>query len=254
MKRIKRRYNKREPESLDSIDLSTEGGRVRYGRILRGLSQSQLAKLIKVTTPSINKIEKDMSKNSGHLIAIASVLGFDAEYLKYGRLKNGMRLNKNGASKTFESSAKHPTISSYIRILSWEKLSKRLIKEPAVDELNEYEPTTLIGDGSLDSFALIMEGNAMLSRDANILSFYPGDILYFDPDRDLTPGCKVVALTSHHKYPVFRQYVKDGGNDWLVAYNHQYPAIPFKDVKEIYGVYYCKISYDKKRILKKSIK
>lgn len=69
---------------MDTLDKMTLGGRVRYFRKLRNITQVQLAEMVDTNQQQITSIEKDAVKNPRNLEAIADALGVPATLLRYG--------------------------------------------------------------------------------------------------------------------------------------------------------------------------
>lgn len=63
---------------------STVGERVKEQRIKRGWSQSELGRRLDVTQAAISEIERDVTKQSGLLIPMATLFGVDAQELLTG--------------------------------------------------------------------------------------------------------------------------------------------------------------------------
>lgn len=63
---------------------STVGERVKEQRIKRGWSQSELGRRLGVTQAAISEIERDVTKQSGLLIPMATLFGVDAQELLTG--------------------------------------------------------------------------------------------------------------------------------------------------------------------------
>lgn len=90
-------------------------------------------------------------------------------------------------------------------------------------------------DAGPRSFALRVDGDSMTSPYPGQRSYPHGCIVYVDPDRPVTNGCRVVAKTPDNEY-TFKTYTQDAGRHYLKPINPQYPMIEVTDHVHICGV------------------
>lgn len=84
------------------------------------------------------------------------------------------------------------------------------------------------------SFALKVINDSMKSPYPGERSYPPGIIIYVDPDKPVTNGCRAVAR-ANNEY-TFKQYVEDSGRVYLKPLNPQYPTLDVTDDVHICGV------------------
>lgn len=85
------------------------------------------------------------------------------------------------------------------------------------------------------AFALRVEGDSMTSPHPGQKSYSEGTIIFVDPDKALTNGCRVVARADNGEY-TFKAYVEDAGRIFLKPLNPQYPLIDVTDGVHVCGV------------------
>lgn len=85
------------------------------------------------------------------------------------------------------------------------------------------------------SFAVLIEGDAMIAHANPSLSYFPGEIAAVDPDRILASGDVVLAYIPESGVKI-RQYIKDGSEALLTPYNSSYDKISIKENIKIIGV------------------
>lgn len=86
------------------------------------------------------------------------------------------------------------------------------------------------------TFALRVQGDSMTSPHPGQRSYPEGSIIYVDPDREVTNGCRVVAKLVDTQEVTFKRYVEDAGSCWLMPINPQYPSLKLEPGAHICGV------------------
>ena len=86
------------------------------------------------------------------------------------------------------------------------------------------------------TFALVVESDAMVSPYPNQKSYQPGSIIFVDPDKIAESGSRVVAHIKNRTGIVFKELQKDGGRSYLKALNPAYPLVEIDEETEICGV------------------
>lgn len=76
----------------------------------------------------------------------------------------------------------------------------------------------------------------MTSPYGHMDSFRDGDLVQFDNDHTPTNGKYVIAILPGASEAIFRQYVIDGGIQYLKPLNPQYPLIQIDEKTRICGV------------------
>jgi SOS-response transcriptional repressor LexA len=86
------------------------------------------------------------------------------------------------------------------------------------------------------AYALRVEGDSMVSPYPGTRSYPPGFIIFVDPDRDITNGCRVIAKLPDSNEATFKVYSEDGGQRFLKPLNPQYPIIEMTESMILCGV------------------
>jgi SOS-response transcriptional repressor LexA len=79
------------------------------------------------------------------------------------------------------------------------------------------------------SYALRVKGDFMTSPHAGQRSYLDGSIIFVDPDKPLTNGCRVIAKLHTSDVAIFKEYREDGGKHYLKPLNSQYPTLELID-------------------------
>ena len=238
---------------------STIAMRLRQLMETAHMSENELSRRSGVPQPTIHRILMGTSKSPriGNLEKLAKSLSTTTSYLAHGVSISSY--SSHGAvaasvgfmpsalgfmSSTFEAinstrqKLKHSTY--HYPILDWPDLGWHSIKSSSFfkNTINNpntnYEPSSYktIGTG----FWLSLNGDAMSSPAGVTPSLPAGTKILFDTGVTSTPGKLVLALLLDVTEPVFRKFIKDGGQSHLQALNPSYPLIPLKEDSLIFAV------------------
>ncbi|KPA90431.1 MULTISPECIES: LexA family protein [Pseudomonas] len=107
-------------------------------------------------------------------------------------------------------------------------------REPGTDDevAQYYEVADHYASGA--AFWLKVAGDAMTAPLG--ISVPEGMLILVDPDLQAEPGKLVVARLRDSEEAIFRQWVQEGGQDYLKPLNPTYPKILFTDDYSIIGV------------------
>lgn len=86
------------------------------------------------------------------------------------------------------------------------------------------------------AYALRVQGDSMVSPYPGMRSYPPGYIIFVDPDRAITNGCRVIAKIPESNEATFKIYSEDAGGRFLKPLNPQYPTRPFTEDMVLCGV------------------
>lgn len=86
------------------------------------------------------------------------------------------------------------------------------------------------------TYALRVKGSSMVSPYPGQRSYPEGTIIYVDPDKPITNGCRVVARIHDSEEATFKEYVEDAGKRYLRPLNPQFPTIELTEGMHICGV------------------
>lgn len=99
-----------------------------------------------------------------------------------------------------------------------------------------HQPIPCPKHHSSKTFALTVEGDAMVPPNAGVASYPSGTIIFVDPSVKPFSGCKVIAEAPSGEL-TFKTYVSDAGRTFLMCLNPAYPAIEITEMDlKIYGV------------------
>lgn len=207
-----------------------------------GFKQNQLAKMVGTTPQTINKIVKGNSKDTKLIAQIAAALRTDPlDLLIKDRIKGGdfaIKIIRNGTIADIKELPGSTLLTPHAPILGWDEV----IRRPSFSVLKERDSkhwAPLLGDGSLNTFVLRMDGLSMTSNDTTQPHFLPGTHLYFDPLKVAEYGDFVLVKIPNQEKPIFRKYILDCGEPWLYPQNYPaYPAIKFTSKMRIIAVCY----------------
>ncbi len=91
-------------------------------------------------------------------------------------------------------------------------------------------------------YALTVQGDSMTSPYPGDRSYPQGCVIYVDPDKPVTNGCRVVAHIDGTNDVTFKTYVEDAGQRFLKPLNPQYRTIDITEDTRICGVVVCKMT------------
>lgn len=86
------------------------------------------------------------------------------------------------------------------------------------------------------TYALRVKGDSMISENPGEKSYPEGTIIYVDPDKAVTNGCRVVARIHDIGEATFKKYSEDAGKRFLIPLNKDYPTIVMDETMSICGV------------------
>jgi len=149
---------------------------------------------------------------------LAQILKVDPAWLQFGVGKESISAPKKIAEKQEKPAPKqHP-----IPILSFSQAAEFLdVSKIKHEEIKEW--LTHFYTDKPRWYALRIKGDSMTAPHAHSKSFYEGEIIIVDPEKDAEHGDYVIALLPRAKEATFKQYVQDGGVRYLKPLNPQYP-------------------------------
>jgi SOS-response transcriptional repressor LexA len=86
------------------------------------------------------------------------------------------------------------------------------------------------------TYALRVKGDSMISNNPGEKSYPEGCIIYVDPDKEVTNGCRVVARIHANEEATFKKYSEDAGKRYLRPLNKDYEPIIMTEEMHICGV------------------
>jgi SOS-response transcriptional repressor LexA len=220
--------------------MTTLAKRIKTRRTQLNLSQQQLADNSGVSQSLIYKLESGESLGSRMLTKIAKALGVTAEWLATGENFEMVSTAKKGKLNNVSAG---PEIRGYVPLISW---TQAINFEESVDyykigeEGNLYPLPKACGPRS---FCLIVIGDSMTNTIPGQRSYPEGAIIYVDPDKEVSSGCRVVVKLPSTNEATFKEYREDAGKKYLKPLNQQYQMIEMPEDAVIIGVV-CGAYYD----------
>jgi SOS-response transcriptional repressor LexA len=159
--------------------------------------------------------------SSRHFI-VADALGVNVEWLVKG---TGDKF-KNQEANDYERKSKVPMIA-FNQVRAW-------IDSDHVD-IKEYMSECPVKHTDR-SFAMRAVNDSMTSSFPGMRSYPVGCIIYVDPGVQVKSGCRVIVGIKDSIDSRFREYLVDGGQQYLKPLNQQYPTQEMTDESIIYGV------------------
>lgn len=212
----------------------------RIAQRLRELGWKQTHLLDKVPDLSpgtLSAIILRDSKRSEFVSQIASALGVTVNWLQDGvEPKEPKGLAGMYASFDRNTSTGPDIKERQIPLISWVQAgtfcSSPDLLEPGDAEM--WLPSHKIH--GKHTYALRVKGTSMIAPYPGQRSYPEGTIIYVDPDKTLTNGCRVVARIHDNEEATFKEYVEDAGKRYLRPLNPQFPTIEMTEDMHICGV------------------
>ena len=191
------------------------------------ITQADLARATGAKPPSVNAWFSGETKSMKAATAAkaAQLYGCNPHWLATGEgemLPHGTRVE---ASNILPAK---PRVR--VPIINWVQAGNWAEIEPNFD-LSEAENWHDIYNGrpGRHSFALVVEGDSMVSPYPSDRSFPPGTVLVVDPDRGACAGDYVVAKDVSTQQATFKRLAHDAGRWYLKPLNPSYPTIEIDD-------------------------
>ncbi len=197
-----------------------------------GMTQEALAKKMGITRGAITHyLSGRRVPPLRQLEKMAIILQTDAAWLQFGI---ALEVDPETYTKKFKVVEDLPSLYP-IPILAWDQVE--VITDTSLldrKKITEWVPR-MYSEG-LQSFALYVRGDSMTSPYGHMDSFREGDLVQFDNDHKATHGKYVIAILSGAREAIFRQYINEGGIQYLKPLNPQYPLVKIDDDTKICGV------------------
>lgn len=195
------------------------------------MTQDDLAKKMEVTRGAIaHYLGGRRVPPTKQFQKLAEILKVDPVWLQYGVDQS------NTENKKYFPEIDTLNPVTRIPILSW----KQIANTPDLENLDklqisEYVPHLLTDE--LGHYALRVQGDAMTAPSAYMPSFREGDIIQVDQAKQPKHNDYVIAVLPGSDEAILRQYVAEGGKQYLKPLNQQYPLVDVDD-----GVRFCGVA------------
>jgi transcriptional regulator with XRE-family HTH domain len=200
----------------------------KKARSKREISQEDLAQILHVSQPLVMKWEKGQVKtfsSIAQVFEIAAALGANPADLVQGEDVQYIKLIGKLGKINYVSLP----VLAFSDILAYVENNITPIHARSIEMINNSLQF------SQKSFAVLIEGDAMISHENPSISYFPGEVAAVDPERTLSSGDVVLAHIPESGVKI-RQYIKDGSEALLKPYNGSYDKISIKDDIKIIGV------------------
>ena len=190
--------------------MTTLAHRISSARKAANLSQTDLAKKVKVSRAAVGQWENGstLKLEGGNLIAASKALGVNMEWLASGKgpMASANHNNVSEPTSSYEASNKVPVIS-WVQAGDWVEAIDNFYPGDAAEWVT-VDGT--IGDGA---FALRVEGDSMTSPTPP--SIPHGATIVVDPTASADHGCLVVAKLTDTNEVTFKRLVIDSPRRYL---------------------------------------
>lgn len=193
------------------------GGKAALGRMLGYVDGAFVGQMIKGDRPITEKTLEA-------LIAIPDISDlFSFNALSGFKIAMNDEAAKTANVRPIESRARVPQIS-WVQAGSLSEVQD--LFQPG--EADKWEDA-FYSNPSRHAFALLVDGESMISPYPTEKSFPPGTILIVDPDHESWAGDFVIAKDVSTQQATFKKLVHDGGRWFLKPLNPSYPTIEIDD-------------------------
>ena len=129
-----------------------------------------------------------------------------------------------------------PRITGFVPLISWVQAGawQEAIELYPPGDAEEKLPCPIAH--SRNTYALKVKGDSMTAPYSSQHSYTEGTIIFVDPDRTLTNGCRVIAKLPNSNEVTFKEYREDGGRRYLKPLNPQYQIQEINDDTILCGV------------------
>ena len=207
--------------------------KIKRLRLLHRMTQERLGKAVGVTRVAVSKWESGDTQNikNENLVLLARALSttvgdlLDEEIKRLPGVKTGLSNVEPG-----------PNTCGDIPLISWVQAG-RFCSSPELFQPGDFDQLIpcpkKVGPRT---YALRVKGDSMVSDKLGEKSYPEGIIIYVDPDKEITNGCKVVARIHSEEEATFKKYSEDAGRRYLRPLNKDYDPILMDETMHICGV------------------
>jgi SOS-response transcriptional repressor LexA len=197
---------------------------------------TDLAKYAKIARATVTnwRTGKSQSLDDGNSFAIAKFFSGDnqinPEWVQSGK-------GRKFISKSYSSNVElAPDLTGVVPLISFVQAGQWC---ETIDNLHPGEAEVWLPCTSQHgphTYALRVRGDSMTSPYPGQRTYIDGSIIFVDPDRVLTNGCRVIAKLSDAEEATFKEYQEDSGKRYLKPLNPQYQMQEITDETRICGV------------------
>lgn len=217
--------------------MKTMGERIKEARDELGMGQAELGRLVGVSGAAVSQWESGATKGlkPENLLAVADVLRVELQWLVHGTGKKYRgRVAEIAGEYVAGNVSDGPTMRGLVPLINSIQAghAREVVDHLQPGEAEDWLPSPI--PVRRHTYALRVAGDSMISPYPGQRSYPPGTILFVEPDASPELGNLVIAKNGDEE-AIFKQWVRDGGRDYLKSLNPAYPLIPM-DGYEIIGV------------------
>ncbi|MBS3953657.1 MAG: helix-turn-helix domain-containing protein [Methylomicrobium sp.] len=129
-----------------------------------------------------------------------------------------------------------PHIRGKVPLISWVRAGEwcEAIDNYAVGDAEAWLPCPV--NFGPHAYALRIKGDSMTSPYPGTKSYPEGGIIFVDPEKAVTNGCKVIAKIENQNEVTFKEYREDSGKRYLKPLNPQYSMFEMTETTLLCGV------------------
>lgn len=207
------------------------GNVIKQFRKAAGLTQPQLSEKSGVDQGAVSRIENGkLDSPHVHLDALSEALG-----IRPSEVLQAVENIEDAAANNFTPPPIALPGMKTIPLIGWVRAGKwDQVENPFDPEVAEGYVQTAV-KVSKHAFALRVKGESMMSLRESV-SFPPGTTIIVEPQAFATDGSLIIAALEDDEEATFKKLVSDGGRQYLVPLNPQYPTLPVDRPMRICGV------------------
>lgn len=179
------------------------GERIKKKRNKLNLTQAELAEMVGIAQQSLQSIESGKIEKPRKINELADSLKTTPEFLQFG-------VGEMDNATVIASAGNYLPLVNLVQAGEWSEIQEQ------TSEYSTLYPCPV--KCSKSSFVVRVEGESMMR------AFYPGDLLYVDPESQPINGSFVIARLDDENQATFKQLVIDGNKKYLKALNPDWPT------------------------------
>jgi SOS-response transcriptional repressor LexA len=213
--------------------MNTWAARIKSRMKELGMTQDMLAKQMAITRGAITHyLSGRREPPLRQFQKLATILQTDPAWLQFGVTTQ----SNHEKQSEIEKLSYHELMKANVPFLSWEQVATiaGCLTQSSQTSNTQYLPHIYTDQSQW--YALLIDNDVMTAVTGYSPSFPKGSMIIIDPNKALSHGSYVIALLPYAKEVTFKQYVVDGGVQYLKPLNPQYPLVPMDKGTCICGV------------------
>lgn len=221
-------------QSFSLLTMKTLAERLQWAIDQAGIKKIDLANACGISRGAVSQWfnGSTLSLEGSNLTNAAKVTGVNPHWLATGTGARKAEQFPAGISNVEPG----PDISGKVPLISWVQAGQFCTAPDLLQPGDAEEWLPAVKRFGPHAYALRVVGDSMVLPYPSKDSFFPGTIIFVDPDKPLTNGAKVIAKIDGTEEATFKVYSEDGGKRYLKPQNPQYPVIEMDETMHICGV------------------